>query len=94
MSSSEEIAKAAKLAFEESQLFPSAERVNALQLIRKELDLRKADILAANAEDLKVCLTPTSSRRTLIDTYPGCAGGGRCRPYVSIYDEPTRSWAR
>lgn len=62
MSSSEEIAKAAKLAFEESQLFPSAERVNALHLIRKELDLRKADILAANAEDLKVCLTPTPSR--------------------------------
>ncbi|KAF5316422.1 hypothetical protein D9619_006325 [Psilocybe cf. subviscida] len=52
MSSSEEIAKAAKLAFEESQLFPSAERVNALHLIRKELDLRKAAILAANAEDL------------------------------------------
>ena len=50
----EEIARTAKAAFEESQLIPSPERVKALQAIRKQLELRKAEILAANAEDLKV----------------------------------------
>lgn len=54
--SSEEIAKAAKDAFEASRLIPSAERVAALESIRQQLELQKAEILAANAEDLKVCV--------------------------------------
>lgn len=54
--SSEEIAKAAKAAFEASQLIPSSERIAALESIRKQLDLQKTEILAANAEDLKVCM--------------------------------------
>ncbi|KAJ7044146.1 gamma-glutamyl phosphate reductase [Mycena alexandri] len=47
------IAKAAKSAFEDSQLVPSAERVNALHHIRKALESNKTEILAANREDLK-----------------------------------------
>ena len=54
MSSAEDIAKAAKSAFEDSQLIPSAERVNALRHIRRALESNKAEILAANREDLKV----------------------------------------
>lgn len=53
--SSEEIAKVAKIAFEESQLIPSTERIKALETIRQQLELQKKEILAANAEDLKVC---------------------------------------
>ena len=52
---SEKIARAAKVAFQVSQLLPSSERVNALLTIRKQLELQKSDILAANAEDLEVC---------------------------------------
>lgn len=48
------IAKAAKAAFEASQLVPSTERVNALQEIRKELEAAKAQILEANRRDLEV----------------------------------------
>lgn len=53
-SASEEIAKAAKAAFEASQLIPSAERINALHAIKAELDARKDEILAANREDIQV----------------------------------------
>ena len=53
----EEIARSAKAAFQESQLLPSSERINALLAIRKHLELQKTDILAANVEDLKVCAT-------------------------------------
>jgi glutamate-5-semialdehyde dehydrogenase len=52
---SEETARLAKAAFQESQLLPSSERINALLAIRKQLELQKSDILAANVEDLKVC---------------------------------------
>ena len=52
--SSEEIAKAAKMAFAESQLISSTERIKALETIRQQLELQKKEILAANAEDLKV----------------------------------------
>jgi glutamate-5-semialdehyde dehydrogenase len=48
------IAKAAKAAFEESQLIPSSERINALHEIRKALEDSKTEILQANQEDLKV----------------------------------------
>ncbi|CAL1715357.1 unnamed protein product [Somion occarium] len=45
------IAKAAKSAFEASQLIPPAERVKALHEIRKELVNAKDDILVANLRD-------------------------------------------
>ncbi|KAE9399914.1 gamma-glutamyl phosphate reductase [Gymnopus androsaceus JB14] len=48
-----DIAKAAKTAFQDSQLIPSSERVNALHEIRKSLEANKAEIIKANAEDLK-----------------------------------------
>jgi glutamate-5-semialdehyde dehydrogenase len=48
------IAQAAKAAFEASQLVPSSERVKALQEIRKELEVAKAEILDANRRDLQV----------------------------------------
>ncbi|KAJ6475724.1 gamma-glutamyl phosphate reductase [Mycena vitilis] len=51
--SAEEIAKAAKAAFEDSQLIPSEDRVVALHRIREALESNKAEILAANKEDLK-----------------------------------------
>ena len=50
------IAKAAKAAFEASQLIPSSERVRALYEIRKELEAAKDAILAANRADLEVRL--------------------------------------
>ena len=53
---SEEIARLAKTAFQDSQLLPSSERISALLAIRSQLELRKSDILAANIEDLKVCV--------------------------------------
>ncbi|KAF5362415.1 hypothetical protein D9756_002238 [Leucocoprinus leucothites] len=51
--SSESIAKAAKSAFEASQLIPTSERVAALHAIKRELETRKYDILFANTEDMK-----------------------------------------
>lgn len=53
-SDAEHIAKAAKAAFEASQLVPSSERVKALYEIRKELEASKEEILEANRRDLKV----------------------------------------
>ncbi|KAJ8473457.1 hypothetical protein ONZ51_g7850 [Trametes cubensis] len=47
------IAKAAKAAFEASQLIPSSERVRALHEIRKELEAAKDAILQANRTDLE-----------------------------------------
>ena len=58
---SEEIARTAKAAFQVSQLLPSSERINALLAIRKRLELQKSEILAANVEDLKVCVLYTFS---------------------------------
>ncbi|KAI0349538.1 gamma-glutamyl phosphate reductase [Trametes cingulata] len=52
-SGAESIAKAAKAAFEASQLIPSSERVKALQEIRRELEAAKDAILAANRADLE-----------------------------------------
>lgn len=59
-STAQDIARGAKAAFEQSQLVPAAERINALQAIKRELDALKDEILAANAEDLKVS-SPLSS---------------------------------
>lgn len=50
----EDIAKAAKAAFEASQLIPPSERVKALYAIRAELETAKEDVLAANRKDLQV----------------------------------------
>lgn len=50
------IAKAAKTAFEASQLIPSSERVSALHEIKKELENAKEKILEANKRDLEVRL--------------------------------------
>lgn len=62
--SAESIAKAAKTAFEQSQLIPSQERITALHSIRDVLQANKAEIMAANKEDLKVChCIETRSRR-------------------------------
>ncbi|KAH8103868.1 gamma-glutamyl phosphate reductase [Cristinia sonorae] len=47
------IAKAAKAAFENSQLIPLSERVKALHEIRKELENAKEAILEANKRDLE-----------------------------------------
>ncbi|KAJ7210455.1 gamma-glutamyl phosphate reductase [Mycena pura] len=63
MSSAEDIAKAAKSAFEDSQLISSAERVNALRHIRRALESNKAEILAANREDLKAAQVEVDAGR-------------------------------
>ncbi|KDR80611.1 hypothetical protein GALMADRAFT_60721 [Galerina marginata CBS 339.88] len=60
---SEEIAKVAKAAFEESQLIPAPERVRALAVIRKQLEFRKAEVLAANNEDLKAAQVEVDAGR-------------------------------
>lgn len=52
---STDVGKAAKHAFEASQLLDVAERVKALQAIREELGIRQLEILAANKRDLEVC---------------------------------------
>lgn len=57
MSDAETIAKAAKQAFEASQLISAEERVRALHEIRKELEASKALILEANRIDLEVRLS-------------------------------------
>ncbi|KAJ7175887.1 gamma-glutamyl phosphate reductase [Mycena filopes] len=63
MSSAEDIAKAAKSAFEDSQLVPSAERVNALHHIRSALESNKIEILAANRQDLKAAQVEVDAGR-------------------------------
>ena len=54
MSTTLDIAKAAKAAFEASQLVNASERIQALHLIRSELESLKAEIHAANELDLDV----------------------------------------
>ncbi|KAF8347780.1 gamma-glutamyl phosphate reductase [Amanita rubescens] len=63
MSSAVDIAKAAKSAFEASQLVPTDERVEALHVIRQELESRKAEILAANSEDLQAAQAEVDAGR-------------------------------
>lgn len=50
----EEIAKAAKSAFESSQLIDSSERLKALRLLREELVQLKDAIQEANEVDMQV----------------------------------------
>jgi len=51
----EGIARAAKLAFEASQLVPSSERTAVLEAIRQKLAENKEIIFEANRIDLEVC---------------------------------------
>jgi glutamate-5-semialdehyde dehydrogenase len=53
--SATEIAKAARLAFDASQLVSSEERSNALLAVREELEQQKEAILQANKKDMDVC---------------------------------------
>ncbi|KIJ55650.1 hypothetical protein M422DRAFT_73422 [Sphaerobolus stellatus SS14] len=53
---SEQIAKAAKLAFEGAQLLDSSERVKALYAIREELAARRTEIFEANKKDMEAAL--------------------------------------
>ena len=48
------IAKAAKVAFEASQLVQSSDRIKALHFIREELESAKQDIFVANKSDVEV----------------------------------------
>ncbi|KAH9921682.1 gamma-glutamyl phosphate reductase [Epithele typhae] len=57
------IAKAAKAAFEASQLIPTAERVQALHEIRKELEAAKEAILAANRLDVEAAQAEVDAGR-------------------------------
>ncbi|KAF8661289.1 hypothetical protein AX16_001388 [Volvariella volvacea WC 439] len=59
----EDIAKAAKTAFEQSQLVPSDERIKALHAIRNELANLKNEILAANKEDLQAAQVEVNAGR-------------------------------
>ncbi|EAU90319.1 glutamate-5-semialdehyde dehydrogenase [Coprinopsis cinerea okayama7 len=61
--SAEEIAKAAKAAFDRSQLVPSTERITALEAIHKQLQAHKDEILAANVEDLKAAQEEVNAGR-------------------------------
>ncbi|KAF7308233.1 Aldedh domain-containing protein [Mycena chlorophos] len=63
MSTAEEIAKAAKAAFEDSQLVQAEERVNALKYICDALEANKTAILAANTEDLKAAQVEVDAGR-------------------------------
>ena len=54
MGDTESIARAAKLAFEASQLLPASERTSALCAITKELQANKSQILEANRKDMEV----------------------------------------
>ncbi|RDB23445.1 ATP synthase subunit alpha, mitochondrial [Hypsizygus marmoreus] len=58
-----DIAKAAKAAFESSQLVPSSERINALHAIRAELESKKDVILGANKEDLQAAQVEVEAGR-------------------------------
>jgi len=53
-SSATDIARAAKAAFEASQLVDGAQRDDALKYLVEELNKLKAEILVANTEDLQV----------------------------------------
>jgi glutamate-5-semialdehyde dehydrogenase len=53
----ESIARAAKQAFEASQLMQSSERIKALTAIKHELAASKTEILEANRKDMEVCFS-------------------------------------
>lgn len=86
MSTALEIAKTAKDAFIRSQLIESSERVSALHEIRRALQAQKMDILAANAQDLQVCLPMT---KLFYLKKVGRPARSRCRAHVRIFAEAT-----
>ena len=57
MSQAEQLARAAKEAFDAAQLLENGqqERIKALRLVRETLAAAKADILHANSLDMEVC---------------------------------------
>lgn len=55
----EEIAKAAKAAFEASQLVTPEQRSNALLAVRVELERMKETVLEANKKDMEVMIDLT-----------------------------------
>ena len=66
MGDTESIARAAKLAFEASQLLPATERTIALQAITTELRANKSQILEANRKDMEVFPHGSTSIRPVI----------------------------
>lgn len=84
MSSAEDIAKAAKAAFEASQLIPSEERIVALHAIKRELEAKKDEILAANREDLQVRCSICPRYTIAGHVTLGGTNGGGCWTYVRI----------
>ena len=82
------IAKAAKAAFQTSQLVPSSERVQALHEIRKELEVAKDTILAANKLDLevRVVIFYCAVFRVIDRCFGilGCPKGGGCWTHVQL----------
>lgn len=63
--SPESIALAARRAFEASQLVDPSERNVALSAIRRVLEERKEDVLAANKRDMDVCCSSSFWRVTM-----------------------------
>ena len=61
--SPEEIALAARRAFEASQLVEPSERNVALGAIRRVLEERKGEVLEANKRDMEVCCSVCSLHR-------------------------------
>jgi hypothetical protein len=90
-----DIAKAAKQAFEASQLIPSSERINALNAIKKELDANKQEILDANCQDLEVLfiflLSVQQCPLTEAKTTGSAERSGR-RPYVRFSAQTPRPY--
>ena len=84
----EDIAKAAKAAFESSQLLPSDVRSQALERIAERLEANKAPILAANNEDMQVQSLSCSIPMT--DIRKGGPSRGRCRADVKCNAEASR----
>jgi glutamate-5-semialdehyde dehydrogenase len=79
------IAKAAKLAFQESRLVSASERSAALREIRRELEASKAEIFAANGKDLEVSTQVSSSRAVPFSQQStGSTGRSRCREDVYL----------
>lgn len=63
----EDVAKAAKFAFESSQLLPPDARSLALERIAERLEANKVPILAANSEDMQVQSLSSLVRCALVD---------------------------
>ncbi|KAF9054468.1 gamma-glutamyl phosphate reductase [Panaeolus papilionaceus] len=58
-----DIAKAAKAAFEQSQLVSNEDRIKALRAIRQQLETQKDSIISANLEDLKAAQLEVDAAR-------------------------------